>query len=126
MGFWTQPLGKTLAERRNGHAYTPHMLNQGGHGFVNLAYDGTVKTRQVNTDTKTTEQHKFHVTDLKNIELVPHQPTPDDDPKAPAGHLQLTLKNGDRINFTIRRNAWSKAEAATEAITQAVRDTPPT
>lgn len=43
MGFWTQPLGKTLAERKTGTSYQPAMLSLGGDGFVNLAHDGAMK-----------------------------------------------------------------------------------
>ncbi|MDN5687021.1 MAG: hypothetical protein L0G94_10180 [Brachybacterium sp.] len=61
MGFWTQPTGKTLAERNGGTSYTPYMLNQGGDGYVNLAWDG--KMKYVWSDRRM-HKEKFHIADV--------------------------------------------------------------
>lgn len=64
MGFWTQPIGKTLAERKGSTTYEPYMLNQGGDGYVNLAFDGAMKYRY--TDGKMRKED-FHVTDVTAV-----------------------------------------------------------
>ena len=61
MGFWTQPLGKTLAERKGGVAYEQRMLKEADGGFVNLAFDGSMKyiwsDNRIHTE-------KFHISDV--------------------------------------------------------------
>lgn len=61
MGFWTQPIGKTLAERKGGTAYDQCMLNEAGDGYLNLAFDGSMK--YVWSDRRLHEE-KFHITDV--------------------------------------------------------------
>lgn len=67
MGIWTQPIGKTLAERKGATPVQPYMLNQGGDGYVNLAWDGALTWRW--SDHK---QHKeaTHVREVTGCEVV--------------------------------------------------------
>lgn len=64
MGFWTQPIGKTLAERKGGTTYDPYMLNQGGDGYVNLAYDGSLTYRWAD---RKMHKESFHITDVAAV-----------------------------------------------------------
>lgn len=64
MGFWTQPIGKTLAERKGGTTYDQAMLNEAGDGFLNLAFDGSMK--YVWSDRKLRKE-KFNITDLAAV-----------------------------------------------------------
>ncbi|MFE5777093.1 hypothetical protein [Brachybacterium sp. NPDC056505] len=65
MGFWTQPLGKTLAERKTGTSYEPAMLNLGGDGYVNLAFDGAMK--YMHQDGARIRTERFNIADVAAV-----------------------------------------------------------
>lgn len=66
MGFWTQPIGLTLAQRSGGPTYRQALLNEHGDGYLNLAYNGDMKylwsDRKVHTE-------RFHITDVTAVHL---------------------------------------------------------
>lgn len=66
MGFWTQPIGKTLAERKGGTSYQQAMLNEAGDGYLNLAFDGSMK--YVWSDRRI-HKEKFHITDVAAVSV---------------------------------------------------------
>lgn len=65
MGFWTQPLGKTLAERKGETYYEPSMCGTAKTGMVYLKSDGRMSAQSA----KSFKSQKWHADDIASIRI---------------------------------------------------------